>query len=239
VNDHTADLVAQLRQGDTAAFEEAYRRYGSRIYNFLIRLSRDRCLAEDLLQETWLRLARNALLLDEQTNLAAWLFSVARNLFVSHQRWQKITFERLQEWLRFREPATPYDLCAADQTERYLEEALGRLQTANREIILLVCVEGLTPLEAAEVIGISPESARQRLSRARKSLAKSFADAENRSPLSRTGIREPGSNQLGVVNQCSQKRPGPESVGSVSASQPDLSDAYVRRPEVTDDRTQH
>ena len=80
------DLVRRLRRGDAAAFDAIYAQMRPRLFGFLVRLTRDRALAEDLLQESFLRLARSAPGLDPQTNLRAWLFRVARNLTIDHQR---------------------------------------------------------------------------------------------------------------------------------------------------------
>jgi RNA polymerase sigma-70 factor (ECF subfamily) len=62
------------------------RRHRQRLFSYLLRLTRNRELAEDLMQETWLRLATHADRLRPGTCFAAWLFTVARNLFLSHQR---------------------------------------------------------------------------------------------------------------------------------------------------------
>src|SRR5512145_2118176 len=79
-------LVEGLRRGDTAAFDLAYDAYRARLFAFLLRLSRRRAVAEDLLDETWLRLVRHARDLQPDTRLSAWLFTVARNLYWSHRR---------------------------------------------------------------------------------------------------------------------------------------------------------
>src|SRR5919107_371447 len=79
-------LVARLRDGDTTAFDEVYDEYRPRLFAFLLRMTRSRTLAEDLLDEAWLRLVRHATMLLPDTRLGAWLFTVARNLYWSHRR---------------------------------------------------------------------------------------------------------------------------------------------------------
>ena len=81
------ECVRALRNGDAAAFDAAYALYHRRIYDFLYRLSGRRDLAEDLFQETFIKLARHATTLREDTELGAWLFTVARNAYRSHRRW--------------------------------------------------------------------------------------------------------------------------------------------------------
>src|SRR5262245_51528858 len=84
--DSELDLVARLRAGDAAAFDVVHDCYHARLSNFLARLSRRREVAEDLLEETWLRLVARASGLDPETRLGPWLFTVARNLYVSYWR---------------------------------------------------------------------------------------------------------------------------------------------------------
>ena len=81
-----AALVERLRAGEHAAFDEVYDVYRARLYTFLVRLSRSRHVADDLSEELWLRLVTHAGRLRPDTRLGAWLFAVARNLYVSYCR---------------------------------------------------------------------------------------------------------------------------------------------------------
>jgi len=79
-------LVKRLRAGDRTAFDEIYAVFNRRLLSFLTRMARDRSVAEDLLEETWLRLVSSAEGLHADTRLGPWLFTVARNLYVSYCR---------------------------------------------------------------------------------------------------------------------------------------------------------
>ncbi len=163
--------VERLRNGDVAAFNAVYAEFHSRLYGFLLRLCRRHEIAVELLQETWLRLAAEAPDLRSDTWLDAWLFTVARNLHRSHARWSILDGSRLEELLQWRkddrDARTPEAAAAQDQERRRLELALSQLPVKYREALLLVGVEHFEPSEAAQVVGISPEAFRQRLSRGR------------------------------------------------------------------------
>lgn len=177
--DPTSALVARLKAGDAAAFDEVYAEYHERVYGFIVRMVRRPDIAEDMLQETWLRLARHAPRLREDTELGAWLFTVARNLCRSYHRWRVLDSERLYEMTlaRYRSsPSSPFENAAANQLEQRLEWALGKLSPRYREVVLLVIIERMTPTEAAAVLGVKPETLRQRLARARAMIAKSLGD---------------------------------------------------------------
>lgn len=163
-------LVRRLRDADTGAFDQIYNTFNPRLYNFLARLSGSRDVAEDLVEETWLRLVSASATLDVDTRIAPWLFTVGRNLYVSYcrsrGREQSYTSDFLLLWPDRLSPS-PFDWASANESEVRLNAALAALPVKYREALLLVGVEGLRPAEAAAVCGISPEAFRQRLSRAR------------------------------------------------------------------------
>src|SRR5918993_2983541 len=79
-------LIDRLRARDTAAFDVVYDRFNMRLFTFLLRLTRDRDRARDLLEDTWLRLVTHAHRLRPDTTFGPWLFTVARNLYLSECR---------------------------------------------------------------------------------------------------------------------------------------------------------
>ncbi len=175
-------LVERLRRGDGDAFDSVYAHFRAAVFGFLARLCGRRHLAEELLQETFVRLAARAPELREDTRLGAWLFTVARNLHVSHVRMTAVDAARIDR-AALEDPArppTPFEQAAANETQLALERALAALPPGYREVLLLVAVERMEPGEAAQVIGISPEALRQRLSRARSMIKEALAPAPRR-----------------------------------------------------------
>ncbi len=166
--------MAGLRRGEVAAFDAAYGAYRPRLFAFLLRLAGRRDVAEDLLQETWLKLARHARALREDTDLAAWLVTVARNAHTSYRRWARLDVSRLLA-LGGEPPAAAAEgaeaRADASRDVARLERALARLSPAYREVLLLVAVEGFEQDQAAEILGIRYDALRQRLGRARAALA--------------------------------------------------------------------
>jgi len=168
-------LVARLRQGDADAFDDVYAAFNTRLFTFLVRLSRRRDVAEDLVEETWLRLVKYARRLRPDTRLGPWLFTVARHLHVSFNRSRILedsaAVSLIAVWPFSFEQASPFEAAAASELERRIERALAALPSTSREVLLLVGVAGLTHSDAADVCGITPEALRQRLHRAREALA--------------------------------------------------------------------
>jgi RNA polymerase sigma-70 factor, ECF subfamily len=174
-------LVGRLRAGDVLAFDAVYDDYNPRLLGFLLRMTKNRSDAEDLLEETWLRLVSGGEALAADTRLGPWLFTVARNLFLSYCR------SRAREQAHARDlislwpgelSRSPYDSAFLNEFQDRLEAALAEVPPMYRKVLLLVGFEGLRPADAAAVCGVTPEALRQRLSRARALLSQRLKDKE-------------------------------------------------------------
>lgn len=178
-------MVERLRHGDATAFDRAYATYHARVFSFLLRLSGRRDTAEDLAQETWLKLAKAAPALREDTTLGALLFTIARNSFMSHRRWAMLDLSRIVTFGLEAVNATATEPTPEVHHERaraiaLLEAALQQLPLASREVLLLVGVEGMDQDEVARLLGLSYDALRQRLSRARALLAETMETIEKK-----------------------------------------------------------
>jgi RNA polymerase sigma-70 factor, ECF subfamily len=172
---HDAALVDRLRGGERDAFRELYGRFAQPTFAFLLRLARRRDVAEDLHQETWLSIARHAARLTPDTDLAAWIFTIARNRFLSSRRHLELTAPSADaaalDGIAGEAPFT-------DPARFDLERALASLPEIHREVLLLVGVQGLDAGQAARVLSIREDAARQRVARARAALAQALNDAD-------------------------------------------------------------
>jgi RNA polymerase sigma-70 factor (ECF subfamily) len=175
-------LVERLRQGDTDAFDQVYDMFHVRLFNFLARRANSRDVAEDLLEETWLRFVRHSKRLRPDTELGAWLFTVARHLHVSYCRSRLVEDARASDLIGLWPSGTawrsPLEEAEAGEMQRRTAAALAALPAIYREALLLSLVEDLRPSEAAEVCGITPGAMRQRLARARTLLARKLAESD-------------------------------------------------------------
>jgi RNA polymerase sigma-70 factor (ECF subfamily) len=175
-------LVGRLRTGDPAAFDVVHDTFNARLYNFLARLSNKRDVAEDLLEETWLRLVTHARRLRPDTRLGPWLFTVARHVHASYCRSRLVEDSHAGDliglWPHGRPGPSPFEAMEADENGRRLAAALALLPLAYREALLLVVVEGMRHSESADICGVTTEAMRQRVSRARALLARRLTDSE-------------------------------------------------------------
>jgi RNA polymerase sigma-70 factor, ECF subfamily len=181
---HDAEWLPLLRQARAEALHAIYERYRVRIYSFLLRLCGRRDLADDLLQDTFVQLARHAARLPETTHLAPWLFTVARNRYLSQRRTTLSRLEQLRVWwggdrVDVALFPSPQQVAAGKQSIARLEHAIQMLSPSLREVVLLVCVEDLPQDEAAVILGIQPAALRKRLERGRAQI-QAFLEEQER-----------------------------------------------------------
>lgn len=172
------ETLTLLGRRDPHGFDQAYAKYGARLFSFLCRLvgRADRHLAEDLLQQTFLRLAEHGPELRADSDLRAWLYTVARNAFLGQMRGRRLAAEAVNlELLADYSPDVEARLMLGD-----VEQALSRLRVEDRELLLLVGAEGLEPLTVAKLLGIEPPTLRKRLERARQRLLQELERATPR-----------------------------------------------------------
>ncbi|MCB9654104.1 MAG: sigma-70 family RNA polymerase sigma factor [Deltaproteobacteria bacterium] len=165
------DSVLRLRRGEEAAFDEIYEAYRARIFTFLLRLTGRRALAEELVQETFIRLVQHRDRLREDTQIGAWLYRVARNLALSQRRRRALesTFG-LDFLFQAADRVTPFDHVFGNELEGLVERALAKLGPKNLEVAWLVFVEGFSQEAVCTILDVRPEALRKRLSRVRAEL---------------------------------------------------------------------
>lgn len=165
-------LMAAVRAGDASAFTELYEHHGPSLLTFLARLTGDRPLAEDLLQEAFVRVYRARDTYSGEGQFRAWLFTIARRLVIDWRRSRKIAWSDDPAALDTTAAPTRADDRAdvRDLVVR-LERALRRLPEGQREVVLLSRYAGLDAARIAEVTGSTPGGVRVTLHRALQTLS--------------------------------------------------------------------
>ncbi len=158
------ELMTRVQAGDAGAYKALFERHQARVYGFLVRRTRDREAAADLYQETFLRVFRAREQWRPGRPFRPWLFGIAANAARDRVRKaQRRPFEvGIEDWDA---PVIPN----AD-ARLHLEKAVAELPDTLRDAFLLGVVEGLDHNEVADALGISPDNARARVSRARRHL---------------------------------------------------------------------
>jgi RNA polymerase sigma factor (sigma-70 family) len=159
-------LMAAFARGSADAFAALFQRYKSPVFGFFCRRVEDRSRAEELTQDTFLALLRAAERYQPTALFRTWLYAVALNILRAHRR--KALFRALFSGraTERNDPPAPVHF----ETELILREAVGKLEPADREVLLLREFEELNYAEIAIVLHIPINTVRSRLFRARTAL---------------------------------------------------------------------
>ena len=149
-----------------AAFAELVRRHVNLVYSAALRLLRDAHLAQDVTQAVFAALAENAPRLAQHPVLSGWLHCTARNLAAKAIRSDVRRRTREQEAAAMNELLSNSAENPWETIEPRLDDALGQLNAADREAVLLRFFEKKTASEMAGILGISDEAAQKRVNRA-------------------------------------------------------------------------
>jgi len=176
--DETACLEA-MQRGDPACLGRFFEAWGDRLYGLALRMLRDPAAAEDVVQESFLKLMAKAERLEGRARLATWLYRVVYNACIDRLREGKrlvpvpdeaddaaVPMPRVLVDFRL----SPEEMLKDAQTREALEEAIATLSPTLRAAFLLRDVEGLSTAEAAEALGVTEANLKVRLHRARLAL---------------------------------------------------------------------
>jgi RNA polymerase sigma-70 factor (ECF subfamily) len=167
--------VAQLQRGDLDALSALLARYQNRLYRYLLRLVHEPAEAEDLFQQTWIRVAEKIRQYDAKRNFEAWLFTVARNLAIDHlRRIRPASLDEPIEGAPGESAATRLPSGERPELDGIVErertssvaQALELLPVVQREVLTLRFEEEMKLADIAEVLDIPLSTVKTRLRRA-------------------------------------------------------------------------
>lgn len=192
VGPQTSDeqLMLAYKSGDARAFATLVQRHRQAVFNFIFRYVGHRQRAEDVLQETWLKVVRNSSEYQPKARFTTWVFTVARNLCVDHAR--KETYRKVSSLdapvgdegsralgeLVADESAQAPDRAADNVRARpIIERALAALPHEQREVFLLREYQGMAFKEIAEMTGVNENTVKSRMRYALEGLRKRLNEA--------------------------------------------------------------
>jgi RNA polymerase sigma-70 factor (ECF subfamily) len=180
-----------FKGGDARAFEALVRRHRTPVFNFILRYTGSRPRAEDVLQDTWLKVVRSAREYEPKAKFTTWLYTIARNLCVDSAR-----KESYRQTASLEAPAvgaegsegrplgeglpdagaSPERGAHNAQVRPLLERALAGLPEEQREVFILREYSGIPFKDIAEVTGVSENTVKSRMRYALEGLRRRLAE---------------------------------------------------------------
>ena len=172
------DLLLRHRRGDVEAFARLVALYRKPVYSYLIRCGVSQADRDDLFQDVFLKIHSASGRYEEGRPLHPWLFTIVANTVRTYHRKNRVR-ERVFGDPPAAEPAGDSPdgqrRVMARETAAWLERQIARLPLAQREVLLLTCVEKLPQREVAAMLGLPVNTVKTHLRRARLALARRFA----------------------------------------------------------------
>ena len=182
-----SQVVQEFLDGEPRAFAEIVKRYDKRLLNFVYRTVGDRERAEDLVQETFVRVYRHLHRFDQTKKFSTWIYTIAGNLAKNELRNRSrnpmVLFQTIvKNWdadfrpLEWEDTRTkPDDLYRKRFVREKVEEAVAELPEHHRTVFVLRELQGKTYEEIAEITGCNLGTVKSRLNRARNNFARIIA----------------------------------------------------------------
>ncbi len=177
-NAREARLIEACQQGDASAFNTLVQRWERPLFNFVYKHVGDAALAQDLVQETFMRLVKSIRRYSHRGSFSTWLYQVAVNICRDHLRRKRLPTVSLHDYYTtasgekvFVKDRVADDGARADapaeaaEREELVRHLLAGLSEDQRVVILLKEYQGLTFAEIAEVVGVPESTAKARLYR--------------------------------------------------------------------------
>jgi RNA polymerase sigma-70 factor (ECF subfamily) len=173
MTDDTQSLAAGLRRRDPDLLDWLIEQYQHRLYRYLLFLTGNRALAEDLFQETWIRVLERGHQYNAKSKFESWLFAIARNLVIDVSRRKKITsLEELavsESNQPFELPdehsISPLQLLVSRESKQAVQLSLLKIPAYYREVLLLRFQEELSLEEISAVLATPISTVKSRLYR--------------------------------------------------------------------------
>jgi RNA polymerase sigma-70 factor (ECF subfamily) len=183
--DPLARLMARYAAGEDGVFEAIYQGLEAPLYRFCLRLTARRHEADDLFQETFLKMHRARATYASGASVLHWCFAIARSLYLTRVRY----WRRRPEWLgpandvaelehiHVDAESTPEAELIADRLLDVVVAELRKMSEKNRSAYVLMREEGLSAADAAAVLGTTVDGVKQRAHRADQQIKSALSDA--------------------------------------------------------------
>jgi len=169
------DLLHDAAHGDLRAFDVIVRRYRDRLLNFVFRFLGEREAAEDVVQETFLRVLQKSEKYRASARFSTWLFTIAGNLAKSELRRRKQWHLLSLDWDEYAkrrveipdDARRPDELAETEIATEAIQRAIESLSPKYRQLLILRDIQGIPYEEIAQIVGCPVGTVKSRLNRGR------------------------------------------------------------------------
>ena len=162
------ELITELQRGSDSALAAVYQEFNQGVFAYCMKILADRQLAEDVVQETFLKVREHAQSIQRIESFRSWVFRIARNEALMQLRKRRSNGQIEDESVWSEE--TPHQQFVALERSEIVNRLLGSLKHEYREVLLLLVYENMSYAEIASGTGATESSVKSRIFRARKEM---------------------------------------------------------------------
>jgi RNA polymerase sigma-70 factor (ECF subfamily) len=182
-----AQLVEELKRGDSRAFTELVNRHHAKVYQLALKLTRNETDAEDVMQETFLRVYNRIGTFRGEAAFSSWLYRIAANVCFAklgeRRKHEHVDIDEVQpeaepgpsqavsDWSR-----QPDSVLLSKEALEVLDEAISKLPEDFRVVVVLRDIQGLSNSQVADILNLTVAAVKSRLHRARLFLRKELSE---------------------------------------------------------------
>jgi RNA polymerase sigma-70 factor (ECF subfamily) len=173
-------VMEEVKEGRVERLAVLFERHHVKLYNFFLRLTRNRSLSEDLTQDVFVRLLKYKSTFQPDRDFTVWLYAIARNAHLDHLRKNKNTLP-LDETARAEEPApcaSPASRMERDEAAVLMRQALEKLPPAKKEVLILSRYQDMKYAQIADVLHCRVGTVKVNVHRAMKELSRIYLELQ-------------------------------------------------------------
>jgi RNA polymerase sigma factor (sigma-70 family) len=174
------DLMVAVREGDVHQIEVLFERYREQLYDFFGRLTGDRGISEDLVQDVFVRILKYRSSYRETNRFVTWMYQIARNSRIDY--FKKHKAEPADSLPFTAAVSTPARQLEESEEKALLQRALMQINESNRELLVLLRYQEMNYEDIAGLLGIQVNAVRTRVHRAMKELRDVFMKLKAKEP---------------------------------------------------------
>jgi RNA polymerase sigma-70 factor (ECF subfamily) len=177
-------IMERVRSGQVGLLAELFERHNRQVYGFLYRMTSNRELCEDLVQDVFLRILKYRDSYRSGTSFTAWMYGIARNALIDNMRKRRPEADWEDAARELQSGEQPADERIRSRQElAILQRALASLPDDKREVLILSRYQNLRYEEIGRILGCEPNAVKQRVFRAVKALGDRFTELSRRAAV--------------------------------------------------------
>ncbi|WP_378179614.1 RNA polymerase sigma factor [Aquimarina sp. SS2-1] len=158
------ELMILVSNGDLDMMSILFERYHIRIFNFLLKMTQDRNVSQDITQEVFYKAIKYRTSY-KNGKFSSWIYTIARNIFSDHYQRQKNKEQRLNE-VEYKIELEDNNLLEKDEINEQLNKALEKLNHSDRELVIMNRYQGIKYAEIAAITGSTTGAIKTKVHRA-------------------------------------------------------------------------